>query len=95
MSEIEEHLRNAAALKGGEAIPTKWDGVLKVMRELGYSCPQHFKVCVSSTHSFLLRNKQIHSACPICGQKWETFLLSEHHRDSSVRRATLADIQLA
>ena len=42
--------------------------VLNVMVNAGYRAPQHYKVCVSSSHSFLLKSKAIHPVCPTCGK---------------------------
>ena len=71
ISDIGQHLRNASTLVSGNQIPTTWPEVLKLMNTLGYSRPQHYKVCVSTTHSFLLRGRETHSACPICGKRWQ------------------------
>ena len=74
VQEIEEHLRNAAQLLGDDVIPSKWTDVLKVMENAGYKAPQHYKVCVSSSHSFLLKSKKIHPICPTCGKTWSDCL---------------------
>ena len=68
VSDIEQHLRNAATLVGGNQIPSTWPEVLKLMKTLGYSEPRHYKVCVSTTHSVLL---QRHRDCPICRKQWQ------------------------
>ena len=74
VSQIEEHLKNAAQLLGGEKIPSKWCDVLKIMESAGYSSPTHYKVCVSPTHSFLLKSKKQHPTCPVCNKSWEDCL---------------------
>lgn len=85
ISDIEQHLGNASTLVGGNQIPTTWPEVLKLMNTLGYSRPQHYKVCVSTTHSFLLRGRETHSARPICGKRWQDcidyYCLSLHFCD--------------
>jgi len=50
ISDIEQHLRNASTLVRGKQIPTMWPEVLMLMNTLGYSRPQHYKVCVSTTY---------------------------------------------
>lgn len=60
VSDIEEHLSNAAELTGGKQIPTSWPNVLKLMKLLGYTNPQHYKVCAARDHSFLLKSSKQH-----------------------------------
>lgn len=64
-AELEHHLRNASDLLG-EDIATSWSAVMKLLRNLGYSEPSHYKVCVSSDHSVVLGSKA--SACHMCSK---------------------------
>ena len=66
VSQIEEHLRNAAQLLGADKIPSKWSDVLKIMESAGYSSPKHYKVCVSTTHLILLKSKKQHPTKTDC-----------------------------
>ena len=68
---IEEHLANAAKLVGDDVIPLKWCDVLKVLKSLGYENPQHFKVCVSASHSELLKSKVVSPCCRKCKRSWD------------------------
>lgn len=70
VTDIEKHLKNAAALVG-EQIPTMWSGVLKMLKKLGYTNPHHYKVCASHDHSFLLKSREEHPTCGICGKQWQ------------------------
>ena len=67
VSDIEDHLSNAAELTGGKQIPTSWPNVLKLMKLLGYTNPQHYKVCTARDHSYLLKSKH---PCPVCQRPW-------------------------
>ena len=60
VSIAEEHLRNASELLGAGSIPTKWNAVIKYLKSLGYKDPKHYKVCVSTNHSRLLKAEE----CP-------------------------------
>ena len=65
---LEEHLQNASKLIGCNTIPTKWCEVLKLLKSLGYKNPCHYKVCVTQTHSVLLKSK---TSCPKCNRHWD------------------------
>ena len=71
VTDIEEHLKNAADLIGGEKIPTAWLNVLKLLKKLGYTNPYHYKVCASHDHSFLLGSREEHPTCGVCGKRWQ------------------------
>ena len=71
VTDIEEHLKNAADLVGGKQIPTTWSNVLKLLKKLGYTNPYHYKVCASHDHSFLLRSREEHPTCGVCGKQWQ------------------------
>ena len=66
VSIAEEHLRNASELLGTGSIPTKWNAVIKYLKSLGYKDPKHYKVCVSTNHSRLLKAEEV--SCPICSK---------------------------
>lgn len=70
ISVTEDHLRNTADMLGGNQIPTKWNEVLRLMKTLGYCNPQHYKVCASQDHSFLLTDKATYPKCPKCDKPW-------------------------
>ncbi len=68
-SDLEEHLRNAARLN--PLVPSQWSDVLKLLKELGYECPVHYKVCTQSDHSCLLKSHKQHPCCPVCIRAWK------------------------
>ena len=68
---LEEHLANVAKLMGDNSIPVKWSEVIKMLKSLGYKDPKHFKVCVTPTHSQLLKNKRLMPQCPQCYKNWD------------------------
>ena len=67
-SEIEAHLANTSTLLGNDLIPSKWQLVLKLLKNLaiGYQDPKRYKVCCVSDHSQLLDNGS--SYCSKCGR---------------------------
>ena len=66
-SEIEAHLaNNTSSLLGNDLIPSKWQLVLKLLKNLGYQDPKHCKVCCALDHSLLLDNGR--SNCSKCGR---------------------------
>lgn len=62
-TEFEQHLRNASGFFG-PGLPSKWSEVLKLLREIGYRDPKHYKVCVGHNHSVLLHEKS--KECHVC-----------------------------
>ena len=71
ITDIEEHLKNVVDLVGGEQIPTTWSSVIKMLKKLGYTNPHHYKVCASHDHSFLLKSREEHPVCGVCGKQWQ------------------------
>ena len=64
-SEFEEHMRNTARLVGDTcSLPTTWSDTLKVLKELGYKNPKHYKVCLGHNHSELLHDQA--DGCSVC-----------------------------
>ena len=64
-SEFEEHMRNTAHLVGDTcSLPTTWSDTLKVLKELGYKNPKHYKVCLGHNHSELLHDQA--DGCSVC-----------------------------
>lgn len=66
VSTNEDHLQNAAALLGEQAIPTKWNDVVCFMKAIGYTEPRHYKVCLAQDHSVLLESTD--TACNVCSK---------------------------
>ena len=43
-----------------------WRDVIKLLTELGYSQPRHYKICLNKDHSVLLNSKE--TACEVCSK---------------------------